>query len=162
MTIAFVGLGGNTLPARRSMRTARQKLRHLPGARLLAVSPTYESAPINCPGRQRSYCNAVAQLQTMLPPQRLFYLLQAVERKIQRRRRRRNAPRHLDLDYLLHGGASLRGPHLALPHPRMLKRAFVLRPLADLVGGHFCGVRGGEPLSKHLRRCRGQALRRLS
>ena len=38
----------------------------------------------------------------------------------------------LDLDLLLHGDTVLHDPGLALPHPRLHERAFVLVPLAEI------------------------------
>lgn len=55
--------------------------------------------------------------------------------------RRTCAPRFIDIDYLFHGNARLHGKHLTLPHPRLLMRGFVLRPLADITGGDFGGIR---------------------
>jgi 2-amino-4-hydroxy-6-hydroxymethyldihydropteridine diphosphokinase len=101
------------------------------------------------------------QLQTVLPPGRLFRLLQVAERRIQRRRRRRNAPRRIDMDYLLHGNARLRHPKLTLPHPRMYRRGFVLLPLADIVGDDFSNIRGAEACINGLSRCYKQDVRRL-
>ena len=105
--------------------------------RLSAVSPLYLSAPVGCVGSQPTYCNAVAELQTRQSPRFLHKRLRRLEKSVQRRRRRKNAPRFLDVDYLLHGTARLSSPDLTLPHPRIEKRAFVLRPLADIVGSDF-------------------------
>lgn len=162
MTRAYVGLGGNSAPGARCLARAVLLLKKIPGARLTASSPVYASAPLGCPGRQREYCNSVVEMQTALPPRRLLQKLQQLEYRVQRRRRRRNAPRRLDLDYLLHGGVCLRSSALTLPHPRMLGRAFVLLPLADLAGKHYTGLRHAERLRAARRRCRGQILRRLS
>jgi 2-amino-4-hydroxy-6-hydroxymethyldihydropteridine diphosphokinase len=46
---------------------------------------------------------------------------------------RRWGPRTIDLDLLLFGHAVIRHADLVVPHPRMARRAFVLKPLADLV-----------------------------
>ena len=51
----------------------------------------------------------------------------------QAQRSYRNAPRTLDLDILLYGDTQISSPNLEVPHPRMWERAFVLRPLAELV-----------------------------
>ena len=45
-----------------------------------------------------------------------------------------NAPRTLDLDLLWYGGIRHQSATLTLPHPRMAQRAFVLVPLAELLG----------------------------
>ena len=69
----------------------------------------------------------------------------------------------LDVDYLLHGTARLSSPDLTLPHPRIEKRAFVLRPLADIVGSDFLPDNGRIPnggrLKAALFKNRGQFLR---
>ena len=59
--------------------------------------------------------------------------LQAIEQSAGRERPYRNAPRTLDLDILWFGDQVIDTPTLTVPHPRMAERAFVLRPLADLV-----------------------------
>ncbi|MGI9306091.1 MAG: 2-amino-4-hydroxy-6-hydroxymethyldihydropteridine diphosphokinase [Gammaproteobacteria bacterium] len=161
MTLARIGLGGNSVSARQDLARAAQMLAKLPGTRLAAFSPVYASAPVGCPGRQREYCNAAATLQTTLAPRRVFGMLQKLERRIQRRRRRRNAPRRLDLDYLLHGAAVLRGKSLCLPHPRMRRRAFVLLPLADISGKFYAGLPNARALCEARGRCGGQTVRRL-
>lgn len=43
------------------------------------------------------------------------------------------APRPLDLDLLLVGDDRIRDPELEVPHPRMAERAFVLRPLSEIL-----------------------------
>jgi 2-amino-4-hydroxy-6-hydroxymethyldihydropteridine diphosphokinase len=43
-----------------------------------------------------------------------------------------NAPRTLDLDIVLYGDEIVQEPGLTIPHPRMLQRAFVLVPLAEI------------------------------
>jgi 2-amino-4-hydroxy-6-hydroxymethyldihydropteridine diphosphokinase len=80
------------------------------------------------------YINAVAEVTTDLPADRLLAELHTVEEAFGRVRTVPNAPRFIDLDLLdFHGEIALGGPGRAiLPHPRMTGRAFVLRPLADL------------------------------
>jgi 2-amino-4-hydroxy-6-hydroxymethyldihydropteridine diphosphokinase len=62
----------------------------------------------------------------------LLAALQAIEAAAGRQRPYRNAPRTLDLDLLMHGNTTLNESGLSLPHPRMLQRAFVLVPLAEI------------------------------
>lgn len=154
MALAFIGLGGNRRQTRRSMRAAERALKKIPAARLTGFSRVFVSAPLGCPGRQPDYRNAAARLQTNAPPRRLFSRLRRMEARLQRRRRRRNAPRILDADYLAHGAAILRGRVLRLPHPRMALRAFVLMPLAELAGADFAGMRDAERLARALPRAR--------
>ena len=67
--------------------------------------------------------------------------LQAIELAAGRERPYRNAPRTLDLDLLRFGDVQMQTERLTLPHPRMLERAFVLEPMAELVGA---GVTAGQ------------------
>jgi 2-amino-4-hydroxy-6-hydroxymethyldihydropteridine diphosphokinase len=80
------------------------------------------------------YFNAVAEITTALSADRLLAELHAVEEEFGRVRGAPNAPRLIDLDLLdYRGEIAAGGPGKAtLPHPRMIGRAFVLRPLADL------------------------------
>ena len=70
---------------------------------------------------------------TALSPHALLALLHDVERAFGRVRGAPNAARTLDLDLLAYDDTVLAEPDgLALPHPRMLERAFVLQPLAEI------------------------------
>ena len=132
MTVAFVGLGSNLAHPRRQLARALVALRRLPRSRVVAVSPNYATAPIGVSGTQPDYVNAVAMLDTALAPRALLSRLNAIERRAGRKRGERNAARTLDLDLLLFAGRRIDVAQLAVPHPRMQERAFVLRPLLDI------------------------------
>lgn len=134
MTLAFVGLGSNLAHPRRRLAAALRGIARLPATRLVAVSPNYASAPVGASEPQPDYVNAVALLRTRLRARDLLQRLHAIERAHGRVRVAgvRNAARTLDLDLLLFGRLRMATRHLALPHPRMHERAFVLKPLADL------------------------------
>lgn len=126
----YIGLGANLGDRGQALRQAVLALGQLPGTQLQAVSSLYSSAPVDASGPD--YLNAVACLHSSLTPLALLAQLQALENAAGRERPYRNAPRTLDLDLLLYGSVRLQTPSLTLPHPRMLERAFVLRPLAEL------------------------------
>jgi 2-amino-4-hydroxy-6-hydroxymethyldihydropteridine diphosphokinase len=160
MTFAFIGLGSNLDHPRRQLSRALRALARLPRTRLRAVSGNYLSAPVGTRGVQPDYVNAVALVDTALAPRALLARLLAIEHR-QRRRRVpgvRNAPRTLDLDLLLFGRRRMHVESLALPHPRMHERAFVLRPLADLAPGAV--VPGHGPVRGLLRGVAGQRIAR--
>lgn len=128
--IAYVGIGANLGDARANVDDAVARLGLLPESRLLRTSPYYRSAPIDASGDD--YVNAVAAIDTRLPPDALLLALHAIEADHGRERPYRNAPRTLDLDLLLYGDSVIATDTLTVPHPRMLERAFVLRPLLDI------------------------------
>jgi len=127
---AYVGLGANLGDAAAALDAAVAALAALPGTRLAACSPRYRTAPVDATGPD--YLNAVAALDTDLSAEALLAALHEIELHHGRERPYRNAPRTLDLDLLLHGDTRIDGPRLAVPHPRLHERAFVLVPLADL------------------------------
>jgi len=133
----LIGLGGNLdhprLGAPRcALEVALAELDRL-GIRVVRRSPWYRSAPVP-PSDQPWYVNAVAEVETDLPADRLLACLHAVEEMLGRVRSTANAARIIDLDLLDFRGQTASGGagQAILPHPRMTGRAFVLRPLADL------------------------------
>ena len=127
---AFIALGANLGDARQTVLQAMQDMGHIPGCTLLAVSRLYRTAPFQAQGPD--FVNAVVKLATTLTAPDLLHALQALEQAAGRERSYTNAPRTLDLDILLYGSASIDSPALTVPHPRMMQRAFVLLPLADV------------------------------
>ncbi len=130
-SLVYVGLGANLGERQAALRKALATIDELPSTRVMRVSPLYGSAPVDAGGPD--YLNAVAELTTTLAPQALLSALQTIELSAGRERPYRNAPRTLDLDILWFGDRVIDTPTLTVPHPRMAERAFVLRPLADLV-----------------------------
>lgn len=131
MTLAFVGIGSNLDDPRAQVLRAFEELEALPHTRLVKKSSLYRSAPVGY-AAQPDFVNAVAQLETGLPAERLLAELQAIELRHGRSRSFANAPRTLDLDILLYGDLGLASPSLEIPHPRMRERAFVLKPLLEI------------------------------
>ena len=129
--LAGIGLGANLGDVRTTLAAAQRALAALPETTLRAASSIYRSAPIDSSGPD--YLNAVVLLDTRLTPQALLAELQRIERDHRRERPYRNAPRTLDLDLLFHGAQQIDTQALTVPHPRLHERAFVLRPLAELV-----------------------------
>ena len=131
MTTAYVGIGSNLDDPRAQVLSAFSELDRLPHTRVMKKSSLYRTAPIGH-ADQPDFINAVAQLETGLPAERLLAELQEVEARHGRKRSFPNAPRTLDLDVLLFGDLTLDSPTLKIPHPRMRERAFVLRPLLEI------------------------------
>lgn len=127
---AFVALGANLGDAAQALRNGLNALGKAPGIRMVRASSLYRTAPVQSTGPD--YVNAVAEVSTTLTAPALLDALQTIEQQAGRERPYRNAPRTLDLDLLLFGGARIDSPNLTVPHPRMEQRAFVLVPLAEI------------------------------
>ncbi len=128
----YIGIGANLGDARVAVVSAIGALADLPQTQLQAQSRLYTSAPMGENATGENYVNAVVQLSTALSAHDLLNELQRIERAFGRERSVRNAPRTLDLDILLYGDACIEDEVLSIPHPRMIERAFVLRPLFDI------------------------------
>jgi 2-amino-4-hydroxy-6-hydroxymethyldihydropteridine diphosphokinase len=80
---------------------------------------------------QPEYINAVALVETTLPPEDVLTRLHQLEASFGRERSAPNAARTLDLDLIAHG-RTVRGEAPMLPHPRAAERLFVMGPLAEI------------------------------
>lgn len=129
----FVSLGSNVGDRAGYLRAAREALAALPATLVLAASRVYETAPQEL-ADQPSFLNQVLCLETGLEPRDLLRQCQRIEADHGRRREVRFGPRTLDIDILLYEGVECDGRELTLPHPRMMKRAFVLVPLQEVWG----------------------------
>ena len=129
MTWVAIGLGSNLGDRLGHLTRAFGELAVL--GDVIAVSSIYETAPVGGP-EQGDYLNAVVVVDTGLEPREVMDELLAIERSHGRRRGERFGPRTLDLDLLVYDGASVDEPGLAVPHPRIAERRFVLEPLAEV------------------------------
>lgn len=134
LVTVFVGLGSNLDDPPAQIRRALQALAALPGTRVVRRSSLYRNPPAGYLD-QPEFVNAVARIETRLAPRALLERLLAIERVQGRVRDVPNGPRTLDLDILLYGDRKVRSRGLTIPHPRMLERAFVLVPLAEIAPG---------------------------
>jgi 2-amino-4-hydroxy-6-hydroxymethyldihydropteridine diphosphokinase len=159
VTAAFIGLGANLGEPRKQLELALVEIDRLAQIRVVRQSSFYRSAPLGH-ADQPEYVNAVAQLQTDLPPDRLLAELQAIETAHGRRRSFPNAPRTLDLDLLMVGDMKVDSPGLQLPHPRMHERAFVLVPLLEINPQAIVPGRG--PAKALLSACLDQSVERIA
>ena len=126
MPRAYVGLGANLGDREASIRAAAAAL---PARRLSAIRETEPWGYL----QQPAFLNAVAEVETVLPPRAFLERLLEIERTLGRRRDGpRWGPRTIDLDLLLFGTETVEEPGLTVPHPRLAERAFVLEPLGEL------------------------------
>lgn len=132
---AYLGLGSNQGNLTENLRAARESLALLPGVHFSTVSSIYLTDPQGM-RQQPFFANQVAAVDccSTLHPERLLDMLLALESSLGRDRctEQRFGPRRIDLDLLLFGNEDMKSQRLILPHPRMLERAFVLVPLAEV------------------------------
>ena len=154
----YIGMGSNLADPVEQLRSAVEALTQLPQTELIGVSGFYQSDSL-LPGQPR-YTNAVAALDSTLPPLELLDALQAIENGQGRERLERWGPRTLDLDIVLFGDRLIDEPRLKVPHYHMQERAFVLYPLAELAPADL-RLADGRALSELLAACPFVGLERL-
>lgn len=97
---------------------------------MVAISRLIETPPLGPSARR--FANAVALVESDVPPPAMLARLKAIEHDFGRRRGRRWGARVIDLDIVLWSGGMWVERDLAVPHPAFRQRAFVLGPLAQI------------------------------
>jgi len=130
MTAVVLALGSNLGDRQDILQGAVDAIIGLPGVRVTAVSPVYETVPVGGPA-QPDYLNAVVLADADRPARDLLDRLHEIEAAFDRVRLVRWGPRTLDIDVITFGRERSDDPQLTLPHPRAHERAFVLAPWHD-------------------------------
>jgi 2-amino-4-hydroxy-6-hydroxymethyldihydropteridine diphosphokinase len=125
----YLSLGSNVGDRGAHIADALDRLQAI--GKVTAVSSFYETEPVEFT-QQAWFVNAVAELDTRLDPERLMSLLLDIERAMGRERTKPKGPRIIDLDILLFDDREFHSKTVAVPHPSMQLRRFVLIPLAEI------------------------------
>ncbi len=153
MARAVVITGGNRGAVAERLRRAVELLEQRAG-RVTGLSSVCRSRAwgFEAEGSEQGFLNQVVVLQTGLEPEELLDVLQGIERELGRDRveearekaasGQRYASRPIDIDLLLYDLRTIDTERLKVPHLRMGKRAFVLRPLCELMGSERHPVTG--------------------
>ena len=127
-------------------------------ARLDAEFGLFDASPIvlNAAhgGAGRDFANGVALVESSHEPQEMLERLKRLEREFGRRPGRRWGPRVLDLDIALWSGGKFSARGLTIPHPQLVRRSFVLGPLASIAPGWRIGHLTVRHLARRLARAR--------
>lgn len=128
-TTVYLGLGSNMGDRRDNLDKALDLLSYR--INILEVSSIYDTEPVDNVNQPR-FLNLVCKVTTRLEPIGLLTLLKGIESKLGRKQTGPNTPRPIDIDILFFGELVMNTEKLTIPHPRLIERAFVLVPLADI------------------------------
>ena len=129
--IAVLGIGTNMGNRIQNLIDAVEAVNLLPKTKVVEVSNVYETDPVGY-NNQDDFLNIVLTVSTELNAHNLLGAALGIEAGMGRVRTIKNGPRVIDIDLLLYGNEKYDTETLVLPHPRMLERNFVLKPLLDL------------------------------
>jgi 2-amino-4-hydroxy-6-hydroxymethyldihydropteridine diphosphokinase len=128
---AVIGIGTNLGDKIENIRRAIEAIKLLPNTKVLALSHIYETKPMGITD-QPNFFNAAISVETGLSPLALLGACLGIEAAMGRARAEKNGPRIIDLDLLIYDRVKSESFELTLPHPGILKRAFVMVPLLEL------------------------------
>ena len=129
MAMVYLGLGSNMGDRRYNLDRALECMS--PQVEVEQISSIYETEPVGYK-EQSFFLNAGCRVSTELSPEQLLSLAKKTEAKLGRVPGFPNAPRPIDIDILFYGDKVVSTQELIVPHPRLVERAFVLVPLAEI------------------------------
>ena len=99
---------------------------------IIGQSNFYKTEPVDYTD-QDWFFNSVTKIETILDPFQLLYELKIIEKDAGRTEDQiRYGPRILDLDIIFYDNIVINSSELIIPHPKMHKRCFVLKPICDI------------------------------
>lgn len=132
-TKVYLSTGSNLDRREENLERAIQLLAKKRHIRVLRVSRVYETEPWGYLD-QPAFLNQVVEIETDLPPLKLLNLVKKIEKEGGRQPGFKYGPRIIDLDIIFYGEEFFESEGLVIPHPQLAQRAFVLAPLAELIG----------------------------
>lgn len=131
----LLALGSNIGDREAYLRRAREALDNV-GVRVIKQSMILESAPLLPPDAPAywdiPFLNQIIVVETKHSPEALLDCAKTIEKALGRVNRGRWGPREIDIDLLAYNSELRQTANLALPHPGMLDREFVLKPLSEV------------------------------
>ena len=134
MHTVYLGLGANIGNRKRTIRQAIERIGELIGT-VERQSALYETKPWGFES-PNDFVNACVCCSTILSPRKLLEQSQRIEKELGRTSKTVGGAYHdrvIDIDILLYDDIKVNEPDLKIPHPLMLKRDFVMRPLRDIL-----------------------------
>lgn len=129
MSTVYLSLGSNIGDRMQYLKNAIKQL----SAQLSEVkaSSVYQTKPWGKTG-QPNFLNMCLMAQTNALPQDLLKKIKLIEKHLGRSSSEKWGPREIDIDILFYDDLIIKEDGLAIPHPEIAARAFVLVPLAEL------------------------------
>ena len=132
MAEVYLGIGSNMGDRQANIDRALSLLKENKDIEVVVVSSLMESEPEGGV-LQDKFLNGAIHVRTELLPPELLSRVKTVERRRGRQKGPANAPIPMDLDILFYDDVVIvDGKTLSIPHPRLEKRHFVLKPLSEI------------------------------
>jgi len=132
LSTAYISIGSNLGDKQNNCEKGIAALNRIPGTTVTALAKLYKTAPVDFT-EQEWFVNTAVRVTTDLAPHDLLIQLKRIENAAGRIKSDiRFGPRVLDMDIVFYDTLVCKSDSLEIPHPRMHKRRFVLRPICDI------------------------------
>lgn len=128
---AYLSLGTNMGDKKKNLLEAIEKIGKLENTKVTSQSTILETEPFGYT-EQDMFLNACIEIKTLFTPQELLEKLLNIELEMGRVRTIKWGPRIIDIDILFFDDEIIQNKNLAVPHPWISERMFVLEPLCEI------------------------------
>ena len=126
----FLGLGSNLGNRAKNLLMAQKLIEEKIG-KTLSKSSIYETAAWGIT-EQNAFLNQVLEIETIFSPSAVLHLVLKIEKDMGRIREIKWGERSIDIDVLYYNNEIISTENLAVPHPFIQERKFVLVPLCEI------------------------------
>ena len=127
----YLSLGTNMGDKKKNLLEAIERIGKLENTKVTAQSTILETEPFGYI-EQDMFLNACIEIKTLFTPQELLEKLLSIELEMGRVRTIKWGPRIIDIDILFFDDEIIQDKNLAVPHPWISERMFVLEPLCEI------------------------------
>lgn len=131
----FLGLGSNLGNREENLLTV-QKLVEEKVGKVISKSSIYETAAWGIT-EQNAFLNQVLEVETSFSPSAVLHLVLKIEKDMGRIREIKWGERSIDIDVLYYNNEIISTENLAIPHPFIQERKFVLVPLCEIAPAYI-------------------------
>ena len=127
--MVYIGIGSNLGNRINNIEKTKYFL-NLNGVNITKSSSYYET--LSWPDSSKpKFINVIIQSDTKFSPKKFLEIFKSIEKKLGRKKNKKNSPRTCDIDVISYSQKIVTG-NISIPHKRMHKRNFVLIPLYEL------------------------------
>ncbi|MDO5787902.1 MAG: 2-amino-4-hydroxy-6-hydroxymethyldihydropteridine diphosphokinase [Fusobacterium sp.] len=127
----YLSLGSNMGDKRENLLEAIKRVGELENTEVVKSSTILETEPFGYI-EQDNFLNACLEVKTLLTPQEFLSFILKIELDMGRVREIKWGPRVIDIDILFYDNEIIQEDNLAVPHPWICEREFVLEPLSEI------------------------------
>ncbi|MFK8104439.1 MAG: 2-amino-4-hydroxy-6-hydroxymethyldihydropteridine diphosphokinase [Saprospiraceae bacterium] len=131
-TQCYLHLGSNIGDRLHHLRAAKAQIAERIGP-ISQYSKYYETEAWGLTD-QADFINQAIGVQTELSPEALLDTVLSIEENLGRERKEKWSARLIDIDIIFYGDQIVQSERLAIPHPHLHQRNFVLIPMLEIAG----------------------------